>query len=122
MKPFRRVRKRDKPVLQEEQKEEPCQRIRKRDKPVLKKICYNLIDCCSGKIVCFWNKNDCLQTSVDRYSSSPTIYCPDTQFCGHNVRLAESTAVSLLDEKECYLFAQNIFSCMESVEQLEKAG
>ena len=38
MKPFRRVRKRDKPVLQEEQKEEPCQRIRKRDKPVLKKI------------------------------------------------------------------------------------
>ena len=40
MKPFRRVRKRDKPVWQEEQKEEPCQRIRKRDKPVLKKICY----------------------------------------------------------------------------------
>ena len=52
MKPFRRVRKRDKPVLQEEQKEEPFQRIRKRDKPVLKKICYNLIDCCSGEIVC----------------------------------------------------------------------
>ena len=40
MKPFRRVRKHDKPVRQEEQKEEPCQRIRKRDKPVLKKICY----------------------------------------------------------------------------------
>ena len=40
MKPFRRVRKRDKPVWQEEQKEEPCQRVRKRDKPVVKKICY----------------------------------------------------------------------------------
>ena len=40
MKPFRRVKKRDKMVRQEEQKEEPCQRIRKRDKPVLKKICY----------------------------------------------------------------------------------
>ena len=33
-------------------KEEPCQRVRKRDKPVVKKICYNLIDCCSGEIVC----------------------------------------------------------------------
>ena len=52
MKLFRRVRKRDKPVWQEEQKEEPCQRIRKRDKPVLKKICYILINCCSGEIVC----------------------------------------------------------------------
>ena len=40
MKPFRRVRKRDKPARQEEQKEEPCKRIRKRDKPVFKKICY----------------------------------------------------------------------------------
>ena len=41
MKPFRRVRKRDKPVWQEEQKEEPYQRVRKRDKPVVKKKnCY----------------------------------------------------------------------------------
>ena len=40
MKPFRRVRKRDKPVWQEEQKEEPYQRVRKRDKPVLKKTGY----------------------------------------------------------------------------------
>ena len=40
MKPFRRVRNRDKPVWQEEQKEEPCQRVRKRDKPVVKKTCY----------------------------------------------------------------------------------
>ena len=40
MKSFRRVRKRDKPVWQEEQKEGQCQRVRKRDKPVLKKICY----------------------------------------------------------------------------------
>ena len=38
IKPFRRVRKRDKPVRQERRKEEPCQRIRKRDKPVLKNI------------------------------------------------------------------------------------
>ena len=52
VKPFRRVRKRDKPVWQEERKEEPCQRIRKRDKPLLKKICYIGIDCCSGVIVC----------------------------------------------------------------------
>ena len=43
MKPFRRVRKRDKPVWQEEQKEEPCQRIRKRDKPVLKFVTFELI-------------------------------------------------------------------------------
>ena len=40
MKQFQRVRKRDKPVWQEEWKEEPCQRVRKRDNPVLKKICY----------------------------------------------------------------------------------
>ena len=51
MKPFRRVRKRDKPVWQEEQKEEPCQRVRKRDKPVVKKIGYICVDCCSGEIV-----------------------------------------------------------------------
>ena len=68
------------------------------------------------------NKNDCLETSVNRYSSSPTIFCPDAQFCGHNLTLAESTAVSILDDKECYLFAQSTFSCKESVEQLEKAG
>ena len=40
MKPFQRVRKQDKPVWQEEQKEEPYQRVRKRDKPVVKEICY----------------------------------------------------------------------------------
>ena len=51
MKPFRRVRKRDKPVWQEEQKEEPCQRVRKRDKPVVKNICYICVDCCIGEIV-----------------------------------------------------------------------
>ena len=40
MKPFQRIGKRDKPVWQEEQEEEPCQRVRKRDKPVVKKICF----------------------------------------------------------------------------------
>ena len=38
MKPFQRIRKRDKPVWLEEQEKEPCQRVRKRDKPVLKKF------------------------------------------------------------------------------------
>ena len=51
MKPFQRIRKRDKPVWLEEQEKEPCQRVRKRDKPVLKKFCYIKVDCCSGEIV-----------------------------------------------------------------------
>ena len=51
MKPFQRIRKRDKPVWLEEQEKEPCQRVRERDKPVLKKFCYIKIDCCSGEIV-----------------------------------------------------------------------
>ena len=51
MKPFQRIGKRDKPVWQKEQEEEPCQRVRKRDKPVVKKICYFQIDFCSEEIV-----------------------------------------------------------------------
>ena len=51
MKPFQRIRKRDKPVWLEEQEKEPCQRVRKRDKTVSEKFCYFKVDCCSGEIV-----------------------------------------------------------------------